>query len=334
MDLWAHNDADGDRSARRRPQNVGPRRYGEVMSEPRSRDLVVVGVPIDCVGAPSEDGAAFGTELAPAALREHAVVEACGATDGGDLDVRLVGRTRDPATGVLGWPGVSRVTEAVRARVGDIVGVGSLPVLLGGCCTLLPGALAGARDAVGPIGLAYLDGHLDLYDGATSPTGEPADMPISVLAGNGPPAWSQLVATPPVPLDRLVLLGPRDRDEAISFGSVLPEHVGLARELTPADVRSAGARTVGHETLGRLTAAGGSFWVHLDVDVMDETEFPATDYLMPGGLTLAELGELLGPMIGSAALVGFSLACYNPEKDAERRSGRALVRLLAEAFDR
>jgi arginase len=49
-----------------------------------------------------------------------------------------------------------------------------------GGCSLLPG-LAGARRTYGRVGPAYLDGHLDLYDGVTSPTGEAADMPISVV---------------------------------------------------------------------------------------------------------------------------------------------------------
>src|SRR6202042_1493530 len=105
---------------------------------------------------------------------------AAGAADTGDLDVRLVGRDRDAATGVLGWPSVLATTRAPRSLVRDQIDDGAVPFLVGGCCTLLPGALGGARDALGAIGLAYLDGHLDLYDGRTSPTGEPADMGVWV----------------------------------------------------------------------------------------------------------------------------------------------------------
>jgi hypothetical protein len=52
---------------------------------PMSREAVLIGVPIDCIGAPTRDGAAFGSELAPAALRASGVVEAVGAVDDGDL---------------------------------------------------------------------------------------------------------------------------------------------------------------------------------------------------------------------------------------------------------
>jgi arginase len=69
----------------------------------------------------------------------------------------------------------------------------------------------------------------------------------------------------------------------------------------------------------------GRLWVHLDVDVLDEAVFPATDYLMPGGLGWPELTELLGPLLTSPSLAGVSVGCYNPTKDPDGAGGRALV---------
>jgi arginase len=289
---------------------------------------MVLGLPIDAVAAAHADDPLFGTELAPGALRSAGLLGATGAADGGDLPVRLVGRERDAETGVMGWPSLRGVTDAVRSRVAEMLRDGHTPFLLGGCCTLLPGALAGARDALGPLGLAYLDGHLDLYDGSTSPTGEPADMPIAVISGHGPAAWVRAAGAPLVAPDRIALLGPRDRDEAIEYRSVLPEQLGVAVEQTPADLRAAGLDVSAAAVAQRL----GSYWVHLDVDVLDEAAFPATDYLMPGGLQMAELGELLQPLVQSTSCVGLSVACYNPQRDPGGTHGRALVELLAGAL--
>ena len=293
------------------------------------RAIVTTGVPIDCINAVAADSAPFGTELSPAALRAAGLPAAVGAADAGDLDVRLVGRDRDLATGVLGWPSVLATTQAIRDLVRDQVAAGQLPFLLGGCCTLLPGALSGARDALGRIGLGYLDGHLDLYDGQTSETGEPADMPISVITGRGPAAWSAAIDAPLVTRSELALLGPRDRAEAVGYGSVMPEEAGLDTELTPARLRDRGLAEAGAATRDQLSAAG-RYWVHLDVDVLDELAFPATDYLMPGGLTVAELGQLIRPLLASPALAGVSLACYNPQKDSDGNGAAALLELLGE----
>jgi arginase len=238
------------------------------------------------------------------------------------LPVRLTGQSRDPANGVRGWPGVVSVTSHVRSFVSSVTSGGDVPVLLGGCCTMLPGALAGLDRP--DVGLAYFDGHLDMYDGETSPTGEPADMPVAVITGVGPAAWTALVGMPIAP-SRLVLIGPRDREEAISYASALPEQVGVAPEITPEVIRSEGASAV---TSSVASALGPSYWVHLDVDVLDQDVFPATDYLMPGGLTFPELSELMSPLVRGSGLAGLSVACYNPQKDPTGDCGRQLAGLL------
>jgi arginase len=249
--------------------------------------------------------------------------------DRGDLAVRLIGTERDERNGIKGWPAVADTTSAVRASVASVISAGDMPLLLGGCCTLLPGALAGARDVIGAVGLAYFDGHLDMYDGKTSPTGEPADMPISVICGLGPRDWVSLVGRPVVAASRIALIGPRDRDEAVALKSATPQDVGIAVEATPELIRSAGTDVVAGAALGTV---GSSFWVHLDVDVLDELVFPATDYLMPGGLTFDELGALLTPLTSEPGLIGFSVACYNPEKDPSGESGKALAELINSLF--
>jgi arginase len=298
------------------------------MSREDRRRLVITGVPIDSVSAPEPGSEPFGTELAPVALRAAGLAAAVGATDAGDLPVRITGRVRDAQTGIVGWPSVQALTRAVRLQASEITAGGGLPFLVGGCCTLLPGALAGARDVLGQVGLAYLDGHLDTYDGQTSPTGEAADMPVSVIAGNGPDDWSADVGAPLVGPDRLALLGPRDRAEAETLGAVLPENCGLRPELSPVQLRERGLPAAGQDAADQLSQAAGRYWLHLDVDVLSEEVFPATDYLMPGGLNLAELRGLMEPLARGAGLAGLSLGCYNPGKDADGSGARAIVDLF------
>jgi arginase len=53
---------------------------------------------------------------------------------------------------------------------------------------------------------------------------------------------------------------------------------------------------------------------------------------MPGGLQLAELGELLSPLLASPSLAGVSVGCYNPDKDPEGANGDALAALFRDAL--
>lgn len=288
------------------------------MSEASDRELVLLGVPVDSVGE------AGGTEHGPAALR--AALAGAGLADAGDTERRLRGGQRDPETGWLDFGQVLEMTSEVRGRVGSLVRGGQVPIVLGGCCSLLPGALAGARDALGACGLAYLDGHMDTYEGATSPTGEAADMPVAALLGRAPQALrDRLGEQPVVAPSRISLLGSRDREEAADVPS--PSELGIAEHRDRESLRGVDLAAVGAEAAARLEREG-RFWLHLDVDVLDQDEFPATDYLMPDGLSLAELRALIAPLLTSPALAGASVTCFNPDKDPDGSGAAALAALL------
>jgi arginase len=296
-----------------------------------STGFTTIGVPIDSVGLGRDE--AHGTELSPAAVRA-AGLDRLGWADAGDLAVRIPDHERDPASGLVGLDGVLSTTDVVRQAVAERCGSGDRPFLLGGCCTLLPGALAGARDAFGSVGLVYVDGHLDLYDGRTSPTGEAADMPVAVLLGDGPRAWVERVA--PVPVcepEAVAILGYRDRSELADLGSQL----AVARRAGVFDADAEAIRTDGpaasaRRALDHALRGADRVWFHVDLDVLDERVFPATDYLMPDGLDWDELIELLRPLVASDAVIGWSLACYNPEKDPGGANGRAIVTALERLF--
>jgi arginase len=292
--------------------------------------FAIIGVPIDSVGRYG------GAERSPGALRELGLVDALGGADRGDLDVRVRGEERDPETGLLANDDVLATTAAIRSAVVEAIAAGDRPFLAGGCCAELPGALGGARDELGEIGLVHLDGHQDLYDGVTSPTGEAADMPVSVALGLGPAAWVEAAGGASLAPERTALLGYRDGAESREHrmaqpGEVAPELTCLpiehVRERGPLDAAETAVRSLG--SLG----AGTPFWLHLDVDVLDQETFPATDYLMPGGMTWGELRATLPPLLGAPDLIGASIACYNPEKDPDRACGRRLVSMLAESAD-
>jgi arginase len=281
-----------------------------------------IGVPIDSVGRGG------GTEHGPEALRELGLPAALGGREQGDIEVRIRGEEREPETGLLASDAVLETTRLIRLRVAEELAAGRRPFLAGGCCAELPGALAGARDALGEIGLVHFDGHLDLYDGETSPTGEAADMPISVALGLGPAAWAEACGGASVASGRLALVGFRDREESLEYGMRQPETLAPAPRLLSAAAIHDGDPGALAEGLAAELSAAGSFWLHLDVDVLDQAVFPATDYLMSGGLDWAEAGAVLAQLLGSPALIGASLGCYNPEKDPGLRCGAALVAAL------
>jgi arginase len=279
-----------------------------------------LGLPIDSVGRTEGMPSPFGTEKMPAALRAAGLVDGLGVPDHGDLDLHLVGSTRDPDSGLVAWPSLDPVTRQIREAVRSLLADDQRPLLLGGCCALVPGAVAGLRDAVGAAALVNVDGHLDLYDATTSPTGEAADVPVSALLDLGVPAWNASIEPSPVLRpEHVALVGHRDTEEARSFGSTMPEDVGIGGSWDVASVKQ-DAPAVAAAVVGHLGPT--PYWLHLDLDVLDQSVLPATDYLMPGGLNWPELTSLLGPLVRADGFAGMSVACLNPDKDLDGRCAR------------
>ena len=285
-----------------------------------------IGVPIDSVGRRG------GTEHAPRSLRDAGVIEGLGARDRGDLEVHIRDERRDDATGVVGIADVLAMTSAVRAAVRDMVASGERPFILGGCCSLLPGAMAGVRDVSGPLGVANVDGHVDVYDGVSSPTGEAADMPVGVALGRAPESWVAAAGGPSTDAAKVIALGARDEEESADIAPLLAGELAELLVVGPPELRSKGPGAAAQRSAESLADRAGRFWLHLDVDVLDELAMPATDYLIPAGLDWDELAELLAPLGASPALAGVSLACVNPEKDPDGSYVERTARLVAGAF--
>ena len=282
--------------------------------------LTLLGVPIDSVGRRGRNRTRTG--------RTAQLLEPLGLRDAGDTKQQIRGLNRDPDNGWLAYPDIVRMSAEVRARVASITAKGEVPVVLGGCCTLLPAALAGACDAHGKLGLAYLDGHLDLFTGHTSPTGEGADMPAAAILGLAPQdLLDDDRAGPDRRIRAMALLGARD-DEELEMIAPLPKGLGIGRIEDRDALRHADLEHVAHSVADELTADGGHFWLHLDVDVLDRDAFPATDYLMPDGLSLAELKALLGPLAGPRAWRESTSPASTRRRTTDGSCGAALVEML------
>lgn len=281
---------------------------------------VVVGAGLDC------SGTGRGEDKAPAALRDAGVVPALEARDAGDVPILVNDRTRDPATGIVAVHQLRMAVAAIRARVADVLRSGDQPLVLGGDCTVVIGAAAAVRQHIGPFGLVFIDGHPDYLDGASSPTGESADMDLAILTGHGPPGLVDLGGTPPLvePAD-VVLVGHRSGDLG---ADVAAERARLPDVVTQVDSPALAAEG-GHRVGRRLVANRTSpWWLHLDLDALDEQALPAVTYPQPGGLGWDDITALLAVLGAGAGLVGVTVADFRPDLDTDGWYARRIVDLL------
>ena len=281
----------------------------------------LAGIAIDSAGVTG------GTELTPAALRRCSRLQRMVAVDHGDVAGPVHDKRRDSRSGLVGHREVVAATGKIRSAFIRWLEPERRTVVLGGCCTLMIGLGAATRDKIGAFGIAYIDGHLDLYDGQSSPSGEGADVPLATILGHGDPEVLDAGGGPALAPDGVYLIGARDTLQAKGHGSLMPEDFGL-RHLDIAAIRAAGAAKAGAAARAHLEKLGLPFWLFLDVDALDPAAFPATDALIGDGLDWDELDALARPLARSPNLLGVVTACYNPEKDPDGACGRRLGRFL------
>lgn len=284
------------------------------------------------LGAPLDSsGAGRGEERAPQGLRAAGLGQRLGLRDAGDVVAPLRDPSRDAVTGIIAAGQLAVASAALRDTVADTLRRGERPFVLGGDCSVLPGALAGARVAGGPLALWMIDGHPDALDGQSSPTGEAADMDLAVVLGRGSPALTDLAGVAPiVEPEHVALLGHRsaslDQDVAAELALVPP----AVRQTTASAVRVRGAAEVAQATLA--AQAGRPAWLHIDLDALDSAELPAVTYPQPYGLSWDELVELIGPLLAAPRLAGVSLADFNADHERAEEHAQAIVNALREAW--
>jgi arginase len=273
-----------------------------------------------------------GVESAPGALRTGGLHARLGSADAVRIDVPPYSDVRDPATGVLNPLGITAVARELAAAVGTALDNERFPIVLGGDCSILLGPMLALRRR-GRYGLVFIDGHADFQHPSDEPNGEVASLDLALVTGRGPVMLTNLDGLRPLVRDEdVALIGYR------AFGDndhVLEEHV-RETAITGVDlpeIRERGAASALGKALTAVTRPGvEGFWVHLDVDVLDDDLMPAVDYRHPGGLTWEEAAEILRGLLHASGARGLELTIFNPRLDPGGGLARRLSDLITDVM--
>jgi arginase len=154
---------------------------------------------------------------------------------------------------------------------------------------------------------------------------------LSIVTGRGPQILMDIEERKPLVRDEdVVLFGQRDAEEAMQYGSqdILATniHVYDLTVVRKLGIDRAAAQAI--EILQRPVLAG--FWLHLDVDVLDDAIMPAVDYRIPDGFSFAELRTVLRLALASGRIVGMDVTIFNPRLDIDGSIARKVVTTLVE----
>lgn len=289
---------------------------------------------IALIGAPSS-AAAFegGLEKAPAALRAAGLAEKLRAigyevSDLGDCPPRLFAQDDEHPRARNAAEVVSGLNE-VRLRVEQGLKIGALVLTLGGDCAQSMAVVAGARRYYKHVNLLWFDRDADLNTPASTPSGRLDGMIVAHFTGRGAAElvrfWGEppLVREPDVTLFGVERLDPPEQD----FLNRSPMRCVLA-----VDAQRMGAGAAAEYALREMHADAREFVLHLDLDVIAQEDFPAVPVPGSGGFRANEVREALRVFVSHKNLLGFDVAQFNPEKDADGSGARLVVEMLADAL--
>jgi arginase len=272
------------------------------------------------IGVPSSAGAHHaGQELAPAALRRRGLVDRLAAaglqlTDRGDVAGEVF--TADPEhPDCRNLAAVVRVARAAADAVARCRAEGSVPIVLGGDCTITVGVVAGVQRHDPSAGLLYFDGDADLGAPARTRSGILDATGIAHLLGIADTELSRLDGRRPMLADdHLIMIGFDEADPDAFDGSALASRPAL-RHFADYVVR-ADPRGIAREAVTALAGTAGSVVVHFDVDAVNSGDLPLGNFPHYGtGIDLGSAREVLQILCSAPRLAAIVLTEVNPTYD-------------------
>ena len=227
---------------------------------------------------------------------------------------------------------IGDLSGRIAREVTEVMRVGRFPVVLGGDHSCAIGTWSGVSSALaarGPLGLVWIDAHMDSHTPATSSTGNPHGMPLASLLGYGDRALAVEVATTVIEgqLDprHLSVVGIRSYEPA---EAELLARLGV-RIFDQERIDTRGIEAVLAEAVAVARTATAGYGISLDLDAVDPMDAPGVGTPEPGGIPALPLLAALESCAGDARLAALEIVEYNPHRDIDQRTARLVEEMIA-----
>jgi arginase len=293
--------------------------------------------PISLIGAPTDIGAGSrGASMGPEALRVANIVS---VLEGHGLEVADRGNLSGPANPWLppvnGYRHLHEVVawnEAVHAAMYAELGLGRLPILLGGDHCLGIGSISAVarhcRETNKKLRVLWLDAHADFNTNALTPSGNIHGMPVACLCGHGPKELIEIGGTVPAINPKVVRqIGIRSVDEG-------EKRLVHEVDLEVFDMRYIDEMGMRHAMELALATIDANTHLHVsfDVDFLDPDIAPGVGTTVPGGPTYREAQLCMEMIADTKRLASLDVMELNPALDVRNRTAEVAVDLIESLF--
>ena len=223
---------------------------------------------------------------------------------------------------------VLRHAEALADAVAAAMADGKFPVVLGGDHAIGMGTWTGVARAQShrPLGLVWLDAHLDAHTVETTPSMNAHGMGAAALLGHGHAPFVALAGGVLRP-EHLCYIGARSYEDG---EMALLRRLGV-RIIAMDEVQRRGMDAALAEAAEIATRGTEGFGITIDLDGFDPKDAPGVGLKEPDGFRAAPTLAALAMLTRHPALRAVEIVEYIPEFDERRRTAK-LVRDLIVAL--
>lgn len=219
----------------------------------------------------------------------------------------------DPESKVRNATAIVAYSDKLAIEISRQLALKDSLVIIGGDCSILIGAALALKRA-GNYGLFFLDGHTDYVLPHQSGSKGAAGMDLAIVTGNGHNKLTNIDHLKPYIQEKHAFcVGNRDTSLEWYVNSIVESNVHY---YDLASLRSKGISAVVGEFLELVYLKQlDGFWIHFDVDVLDNVIMPCVDSPQEGGLSYEELGSVLQPLLVSPFFAGIDITIFDPTLD-------------------
>lgn len=272
-----------------------------------------------------------GVKHLPDWLRKHNLYTALNPETVLRLDAPAYSNQKDVETGILNTSSLIDYAIHQSQLITKVLQEDKFPFILGGDCSILLGS-AIALKQIGNYGLFYLDGHTDFMDVSLSETGGVGGMAASIVTGNGHRKLTNILNLAPyIKEENLWCVGNREYDDEYENEIRQSKATYISLEI----LRKKGIRECAVSFLSEIESKNlDGFWLHIDVDVLNDLVMPCVDSRTPDGLTYDEFNELTFILFKSNKLAGLEITILDSDLDKTGEYATAFVDNITSAFNK
>ena len=293
------------------------------------KEIVLIEAPSNLGLKEPAPGIEPGVKFLPAALDKAGFSTSIGASEKLHVEPPSYSMHLDKASKIRNVDAIVGYSKKLAAAIREVMEENKIPLVIGGDCSVMIGAALALKQG-GNFGLFHLDGHTDYMWPEFSQTGGAAGMGLALIAGVGHEKLTNIDGLKPyMEEENIFCVGNREYDD---------EYVALSVESNMHyfdldDIRKQGPETIAQNFLQMVEEEKlDGFWIHFDVDALNDEVMPCVDSRTEDGLWYDEVKVLLNPLIQSTHFSGMEITILDPTLDKEGKYINRFVKEMEEVF--